>query len=115
MSEGKNINPLKPEYTMPKAPPPPPPAPDALHLEVERLKNALEVEKRSLQCEVNRRNQYAMESDELDRQVEALKADAERYRHIRENADTMHWENMLKTDIDAAIDAASIAEPEVKK
>jgi len=91
-----------------------------LREEVERLSNALEVEKRSVENEVKRRNQYAMESDELDRQVEALKADAERYRHIRENADTMHWENMLKADIetlediDAAIDART-AKPEVKK
>lgn len=56
---------------------------------------------------------------DLRAEREALKADAERYRHIRENADTMHWENMLKTDIetlediDAAIDAARTAKPEV--
>ncbi|ENA37471.1 hypothetical protein HMPREF1487_04389 [Pseudomonas sp. HPB0071] len=49
-------------------------APDALQAEVERLKNALEVAERSVENEVKRRNQYAKESDELDRQVEALKA-----------------------------------------
>ena len=54
-------------------------------------------------------------------EVVVTKADAERYRHIRENADTMHWENMLKADIetlediDAAIDAARTAKPEMKK
>ena len=79
------------------------------------MNKALEVAERSVENEVKRRNQYAHEGDELDRQVEALKADAERYRHIRENADTMHWENMLKADIetlediDAAIDAARTA------
>ncbi|MGS0941602.1 hypothetical protein ACVA51_13720 [Pseudomonas luteola] len=93
---------------------------ERLREEVERLSNALEVAERSVENEVKRRNQYALESDELDRQVEALKADAERYRHMRENADTMHWENMLKADIetlediDAAIDAARTAKPEVK-
>lgn len=45
---------------------------ERLRKEVERLNKALEVAERSLQNEVNRRNQYAMESDELDRQVEAL-------------------------------------------
>ncbi|MFV1941093.1 hypothetical protein VPH49_09730 [Pseudomonas luteola] len=68
-------------------------APDALQAEVERLRdeverlqsenqsllmqctgmgNSIDELKRSLQNEVNRRNQYAMESGELDRQVEAL-------------------------------------------
>ncbi|TWI48027.1 hypothetical protein IQ22_04220 [Pseudomonas duriflava] len=68
---------------------------ERLREEVERLSNALEVEKRSLQCEVNRRNQYAMESNELDRQLDetiaecdALKADAERYRWLRDNGET---------------------------
>ena len=114
--------------------------------------NSIDELKRSLQNEVNRRNQYAMESDELDKQVEALtnsnkacedcfiemraerdalKADAERYRWLR-NPDTdpaavidkqvpwvnldgdtqTIWEYKAGEELDAAIDAARTAKPE---
>ncbi|SER56061.1 hypothetical protein SAMN05216409_1512 [Pseudomonas lutea] len=101
---------------------------ERLREEVEQLNKALEVEKRSVENEVKRRNQYAKESDELDRQVEALKADAERYRWFKENC--CQGENLViaQSDgfslsswsgddpdrhIDAAIDAARAAKPEV--
>lgn len=94
-------------------------APDALQAEVERLSNALEVEKRSVENEVKRRNQYAQESDELDRQVEALKADAERYRWLRgkrrNNIVVRNGVSHLFDELlDRSIDAARTAKPEVK-
>lgn len=52
------------------------------------------------------------ERDQLRAEVEALRKDAERYRFVRQNGDTLHWENMLHAcigrdeDIDSCIDAA---------
>lgn len=117
--------------------------------------NSIDELKRSLQNEVNRRNQYAMESGELDRQVEALtnsnkacedcfiemraerdalRADAERYRWLRNNGETERgvmvlcvtgWEKPATAwattfpdpeTLDACIDdeIARTAKPEVK-
>ncbi|AYN94384.1 hypothetical protein EAW52_10640 [Pseudomonas sp. LTJR-52] len=101
-------------------------APDALQAEVERLKTEVSDYTKGYEEVLDENQRLREERDSYHRvgikameERDALKADAERYRHIRENADTMHWENMLKADIetlediDAAIDAARTAKPEV--
>ncbi|WP_312272274.1 hypothetical protein [Pseudomonas sp.] len=79
-------------------------APDALQAEVERLSNALEVEKRSVKNEVKRRNQYAQESDELDAEVERLREEVERLKNSNKGCEDCFIEmrderDALKSDL----------------
>ncbi|WP_312800485.1 hypothetical protein [Pseudomonas sp.] len=73
-------------------------APDALQAEVERLSNALEVEKRSVKNEVKRRNQYAQESDELDAEVERLREEVERLHEERDSYQRVGIKAMEESD-----------------